>query len=102
MQQKRNLNKKFVIFGVDKSDGPSKLSLGDHHKYSSMKKSSGVQKGLRQILDSELRLGEMISRHIKKHGSAGFDNSKYIVTKTDYCAAVPRPKKVRNWPAPEK
>ena len=41
---------------------------------------SEIKHGLRQISNTEHKLGEMISRHIKRHGSGNFSNSAYVVT----------------------
>ena len=41
---------------------------------------SEIKRSLARISDTELRLGDMISRHIKKHGPDNFGNSSYIVT----------------------
>ena len=42
---------------------------------------SNIKLSLARINDAELRLGAMISRHIKKYGTDGFGDSTYIVTR---------------------
>lgn len=41
---------------------------------------SEIKRSLQRITDTELKLGDMISRHIKKHGSDNFGNSTFMVT----------------------
>lgn len=50
------------------------VSRGDQHQDSQIKQS------LKRIHDTELKLTDMISRHIKKQGHEHFQNSSFVVT----------------------
>ena len=39
-----------------------------------------IKQSLNRIKDTEIKLGDMISRHIKKRGVEKFSNSNFVVT----------------------
>ena len=44
------------------------------------KESGDIKQSLQRITATELKLSDMISRHIKKHGPVNFTNSQFVVT----------------------
>ena len=62
--------------------GGDRIDFGDVQSRLSREgtQQSTIKQNLNQIKETEVRLGDMISRHIKKQGIKSFNRSSFVVT----------------------
>ena len=51
-----------------------------NHALNLINQDSEIKSSLNRIKEAELKLGDMVSRHIKKRGPEKFSNSNFVVT----------------------